>query len=38
MAERIFNFSPGPAILPEPVLEQAREDLWNIDGSGIGIL
>ena len=38
MVERIFNFSPGPAILPEPVLEQAREDLWNIDGSGIGIL
>jgi phosphoserine aminotransferase len=38
MAERIFNFSPGPAILPEPVLEEARRDLWNIDGSGIGIL
>jgi phosphoserine aminotransferase len=38
MQERIFNFSPGPAVLPEPVLEQAREDLWNIDGSGIGIL
>jgi len=38
MQQRIFNFSPGPAILPEPVLEQAREDLWSIDGSGIGIL
>ena len=38
MAERIFNFSPGPAILPEPVLEEAQRDLWNIDGSGIGIL
>jgi phosphoserine aminotransferase len=38
MQQRIFNFSPGPAILPEPVLEQAREDLWSIDDSGIGIL
>jgi phosphoserine aminotransferase len=38
MRQRIFNFSPGPAILPEPVLEEAQRDLWNIDGSGIGIL
>jgi phosphoserine aminotransferase len=38
MVERIFNFSPGPAILPEPILEEARQDLWSIDDSGIGIL
>jgi phosphoserine aminotransferase len=38
MDERVFNFSPGPAVLPEPVLEQAQRDLWSIDGSGIGIL
>jgi len=38
MGERIFNFSPGPAILPEPVLEAAARDLWDIDDSGIGIL
>ncbi len=38
MEQRIFNFSPGPAVLPEPVLEEAQGDLWNIDGSGIGIL
>jgi phosphoserine aminotransferase len=38
MDDRVFNFSPGPAVLPEPVLEEARRDLWNIDGSGIGIL
>lgn len=37
MSQRIFNFSAGPAILPEPVLEKAREDLWNIDDSGVGI-
>ncbi|MHC4946894.1 MAG: 3-phosphoserine/phosphohydroxythreonine transaminase [Planctomycetota bacterium] len=36
--QRIFNFSAGPAVLPEPALAQAREDLWNIAGSGIGIL
>lgn len=38
MSERVYNFSPGPAVLPEEVLEQAREDLWNIGGSGIGVL
>ncbi len=38
MSERIFNFSAGPAVLPEPVLQQAREDIWNIFDSGIGIL
>ncbi len=34
---RIFNFSAGPAIIPEPVIEQAQADLWNIQESGIGI-
>jgi len=38
MQKRTFNFSPGPAILPEPVLQEAQRDLWSIDGSGIGIL
>lgn len=38
MSERIYNFSAGPAVLPEPVLKQAQQDLWNLDGSGIGIL
>lgn len=36
--DRILNFSAGPAVLPESVLHQARADLWNIAGSGIGIL
>ncbi len=36
--KRIFNFSAGPAVLPEEVLQQARADLWNIADSGIGIL
>lgn len=38
MSDRIFNFAPGPAALPEPVLRQAQEDLWSHAGSGIGIL
>ncbi len=38
MSERLYNFSPGPAVLPEEVLEQARGDVWNVGGTGIGIL
>ncbi|MAT16678.1 MAG: 3-phosphoserine/phosphohydroxythreonine aminotransferase [Planctomyces sp.] len=38
MSERIFNFSAGPAVLPEPVLNQAREDLWSLNGTGIGVM
>jgi phosphoserine aminotransferase len=34
---RTWNFSAGPATLPEPVLRQAQEDLWSIGGSGVGI-
>jgi len=35
--DRIHNFNAGPGVLPEPVLRQAQQDLWNIGGSGIGI-
>jgi phosphoserine aminotransferase len=37
LSDRIWNFSAGPAVLPEPVLRQAQEDLWNTRGSGVGI-
>src|SRR3990172_6299162 len=37
MTDRIHNFRAGPGVLPEPVLRQAQQDLWNIAGSGIGI-
>jgi len=37
-AKRIFNFSPGPATLPEEVILRAREDIWSILDSGIGIM
>ena len=35
---RTLNFSSGPAMLPEPVLRRAQAALWDLDGSGIGIL
>jgi phosphoserine aminotransferase len=35
---RRFNFSSGPATLPEPVLRRAQAALWDLDGTGIGIL
>jgi phosphoserine aminotransferase len=35
---RIFNFSSGPAVLPEPVLRRAQEAIWDLDGTGIGVL
>jgi phosphoserine aminotransferase len=35
---RKLNFSSGPAALPEPVLRRAQAALWDLDGSGIGIL
>lgn len=38
MTQRIFNFSAGPAVLPPEVLEEAREDILNLRGSGIGVL
>src|SRR5262245_42199026 len=37
-SKRIFNFSAGPAVLPEEVLHQAQQDIWNIFDSGIGIM
>lgn len=35
---RIFNFSAGPATLPEEVLAEARDNMLELGSSGIGIL
>lgn len=35
---RVFNFSAGPAALPESVLEQAREELLDWHGSGMSVM
>lgn len=36
--ERVYNFSPGPAVLPEEVLTQARDELLNWHGSGVSVM
>ena len=38
MEKRIYNFAAGPAILPEPVLKEAQEQLWALPGVGMSIL
>lgn len=35
---RIYNFSAGPSILPEPVLLKAQKELLNCNGSGMSVL
>ena len=35
---RAFNFSPGPAALPAPVLEQARDELLDYQGRGLSVM
>ncbi len=32
---RVYNFSAGPAMLPEPVLSQARDEMLDWQGSGM---
>jgi len=34
----IYNFSAGPAVLPAPVLEQAREELLDWHASGMSVM
>jgi phosphoserine aminotransferase len=35
---RVFNFSAGPAALPEPVLRQAAEEMLDWHGSGMSVM
>jgi len=35
---RVFNFSAGPAALPEPVLAQAAAEMSDWNGSGMGVM
>jgi len=35
---RIFNFSAGPAVLPEPVLAQAAEEMLDWHGTGMSVM
>ena len=38
MYDRIYNFSAGPSMLPVPVLEQARDEMMNYQGSGMSVM
>jgi phosphoserine aminotransferase len=38
MADRVFNFSPGPATLPYEVLQKAGRDIVNFQETGIGLI
>jgi phosphoserine aminotransferase len=38
MADRVFNFSPGPATLPYEVLQKAGQDVVNFQETGIGLI
>jgi phosphoserine aminotransferase len=38
MGKRIFNFNPGPAALPLPVLEQVKEEFLDYKGTGMSII
>jgi phosphoserine aminotransferase len=36
--KRVFNFSPGPSILPLPVLERAAAEMTNTNGTGQSVM
>ncbi len=36
--ERIYNFSAGPGVLPEEVLQQAKKDMLNYQGKGLSVM
>lgn len=38
MVKRAYNFNPGPAALPLPVLEKVKEELLDYHGTGMSIL
>ena len=38
MAERVYNFAAGPAVLPLPALEEAQRNLLALPGAGASVL
>jgi len=38
VTRRVFNFSAGPAVLPEPVLRQAADEMLDWQGSGMSVM
>ena len=35
---RVYNFSAGPAVLPEEVLAEAQKQLLDYEGSGMSVM
>ncbi len=35
---RVYNFSAGPAVLPEEVLREAAEEMLDYNGSGMSVM
>lgn len=38
MLNRVYNFSSGPAVLPESVLFKAQSEMLNYNGSGMSVM
>lgn len=38
MTERVFNFNPGPAMLPLSILEEAQKEMLNYKGTGMSVM
>jgi phosphoserine aminotransferase len=38
VTHRVFNFSAGPAVLPQPVLEEAQRDLVALPSVGMSVM
>ena len=38
MNNRVYNFSSGPAVLPEEVLEKAKNEMLNYQNSGMSVM
>jgi len=36
--ERVYNFSAGPAVLPEEVLKECQEEMMNYGGAGMSVM
>ena len=36
--DRVYNFSAGPAVLPESVLQEAAAEMMNYRGTGMSVM
>ncbi|HEV8592905.1 MAG TPA: 3-phosphoserine/phosphohydroxythreonine transaminase [Pyrinomonadaceae bacterium] len=38
MSERVYSFSAGPAVMPEPVLQRAKDEMMSVNGIGMSVM